>query len=77
MRYAIVIEKAANNYSAYVKPDSVRPVRPGRVVVQRLGLAGDPPRRYLLRVFVDVDRRPPEIVTLYRTSRIEKYRSPS
>ena len=30
---------------------------------------------YLLRVFVDVDRTPAEVVTVYRTSKIEKYRS--
>ena len=29
---------------------------------------------YLLRVFVDVDRSPPEVVTVYRTSKMEKYR---
>jgi len=30
-------------------------------------------RTYLVRVFVDVDRRPAEAVTAYRTSKIEKY----
>jgi len=30
---------------------------------------------YLVRVFVDVDRTPEEVVTAYRTSKIEKYRS--
>jgi len=45
------------------------PVRPGRVVVQ--GKVGG----YLLRVFVDVDRTPPEVVTVYRTSKMDKYRS--
>jgi hypothetical protein len=30
-------------------------------------------RTYLVRVFVDLDRRPPEVVTAYRTSRIGKY----
>ena len=28
---------------------------------------------YLVRVFVDVDRDPPEVVTVYRTSKIAKY----
>jgi len=32
-----------------------------------------PERLFLVRVFVDIDRRPPEIVTAYRTSKIEKY----
>jgi hypothetical protein len=46
-------------------------VRSGREVAQsRIELAG---RRYLLRVFVDVDRSPAEVVTAYRTSKIEKY----
>ena len=51
------------------RPDQVMPVRPGRVVAQ--GMAG----QYLLRVFVDVDRQPPEVVTVYRTSKAGKYRS--
>ncbi len=46
-------------------------VRPGREVLQsRFALAG---RQYLVRVFVDVDRRPAEVVTAYRTSKIDKY----
>ncbi len=43
-------------------------MRPGRVVAQ--GLIGE----YLLRVFIDIDRTPPEVVTAYQTSKIEKYR---
>ena len=27
----------------------------------------------VLRVFVDVDRSPPEAVTVYQTSKVEKY----
>jgi len=49
-------------------PESVTPVRPGRVVAQ--GMVGG----QLLRVFVDVDRRPPEVVMAYLTSRMDKYR---
>jgi hypothetical protein len=46
-------------------------VSPGREVLQsRIRVAGKP---YLLRVFVDVDRQPPEVVTVYRTSRVAKY----
>jgi hypothetical protein len=46
-------------------------VRPGRDVLQsRAHIAG---RMYLIRIFADVDRYPPEIVTLYRTSKIAKY----
>lgn len=50
-------------------PDDVMNVRPGRVVAQ--GIVGG----RLLRVFVDVDRSPPAVVTAYLTSKIEKYRS--
>jgi hypothetical protein len=28
---------------------------------------------YLVRVFVDVDRQPAEVVTVYRTSKVSKY----
>jgi hypothetical protein len=45
--------------------------RLGRHVLQsRVAMEG---RIYLLRVFVDTDRAPAEIVTAYRTSNIEKY----
>jgi hypothetical protein len=55
------------------KPEQVEPVRKGRAAYQsKLGV-GDPPKEYLLRVFVDVDRNPPEIVTAYRTSKVDKY----
>lgn len=55
-------------------PEEVREVRPGRVVAQAFQLIGDPPSPYLLRIVVDVDRDPPEVVTAYRTSKIGKYR---
>jgi len=51
------------------EPEQVLSVRPGRVVAQAVS------GTYLLRVFVDVDREPPEVVTVYRTSKIDKYRS--
>jgi hypothetical protein len=28
---------------------------------------------YLVRVVVDVDREPPRVVTVYRTTKLEKY----
>ncbi|NOT28998.1 MAG: hypothetical protein HOP15_00960 [Planctomycetes bacterium] len=28
---------------------------------------------YLVRLVLDIDRAPPEIVTVYRTSKLEKY----
>lgn len=51
------------------RPEAILPVRPGRVVAQS-AIDG-----YLIRVFVDIDREPPDVVTAYRTSKIEKYRS--
>lgn len=55
-------------------PEQRRPVRLGREVLQsRIVFAG---KIYLLRVFVDTDRDPAEIVTAYRTSRISKYWRP-
>ena len=53
------------------RPEQRRMVRPGREMLQsRLELEG---RIYLVRVFVDSDRVPPEVVTAYRTSKVEKY----
>lgn len=54
-------------------PEQVEKVRPGRMVYQSRIRLGSPSRVPLLRVFVDVDRRPAEVVTAYRTSRVEKY----
>jgi hypothetical protein len=34
---------------------------------------GSPPKRYLLRVVVDTDRFPLEVVTVYRTSKVHRY----
>jgi hypothetical protein len=48
-------------------------VRTGREVYQSRLDFGEPPRLYLLRVFVDIDREPIEVVTVYRTSKIGKY----
>jgi hypothetical protein len=49
-------------------PEEVLAVRKGRVVAQSIVA------RHLIRIFVDVDRQPPEVVTVYRTSKIGKYR---
>lgn len=52
-------------------PEQMEEDRPGRCVYQsRLPFGSS---NYLLRVFVDVDRFPAEIVTVYRTSQIRKY----
>lgn len=52
-------------------PEQRTAVRPGRDVLQsRIDVGG---KTYLVRAFVDVDREPVEVVTVYRTSKIEKY----
>jgi hypothetical protein len=57
-------------------PDQRWNVRPGRDVVQSQVPMGEPGKPYIVRVFVDIDRGPCEVVTAYRTSRIAKYWRP-
>ncbi len=54
-------------------PEQQEEIRPGRCVYQSQFYLGQPPKAFLLRVFVDTDRNPPEVVTVYRTSKIKKY----
>ena len=54
-------------------PEQMEMVREGRAVYQAKLEMGEPPKTYILRVFIDIDRKPPYIVTVYRTSKIEKY----
>ncbi len=54
-------------------PAHTATIREGREVYQSRIKLGETPKTYLLRVIVDVDRNPPEIVTAYRTSKIHKY----
>ncbi|MDW8319692.1 MAG: DUF4258 domain-containing protein [Anaerolineae bacterium] len=54
-------------------PEQSETVREGRKVYQARKELGEPPKTYLLRVFVDIDRLPPEVVTVYRTSKVTKY----
>jgi len=54
-------------------PDQVFEQRPGRMVYQSIFETVRAERRYLLRVFVDVDRVPMEVVTAYLTSRFARY----
>lgn len=52
-------------------PEQRHPVKPGRDVLQsRIASTG---KAYLVRVFVDIDRSPAEVVTVYRTSQIARY----
>lgn len=55
------------------RPEQRYSVRPGRDVFQARAMLGTPLRRYVVRVFVDVDRSPAEVVTAYRTSKVDKY----
>lgn len=48
-------------------PEQSDLVRPGRVVYQARMEFEEPGKIYLLRVFVDIDRQPAEVVTAYRT----------
>jgi hypothetical protein len=54
-------------------PEQVERVREGRMIFQSRVRCGEPRVLYLLRVFVDVDRDPAEVVTVYRASKIRKY----
>lgn len=54
-------------------PEQVEMVRTGRAVYQSRMVVDEQAQGCLLRVFVDIDREPPEIVTAYRTSKVEKY----
>jgi len=43
------------------------------VVVQSRVSSGSGKGLYLVRIVVDTDREPPEVVTAYRTSKVKKY----
>lgn len=55
------------------KPEQSELIRAGRTVYQSKLHFGVPSKEYILRIFVDIDRSPPQVVTVYRTSKIEKY----
>jgi len=54
-------------------PEQTEMVRKGRALYQAKRIMGEPTKTYLLRVFVDIGPKPPYVVTVYRTSKIEKY----
>jgi hypothetical protein len=54
-------------------PEQRMAVRPGRIVLQSRIPMGQPAKTYLVRVFLDIDRKPAEVVTVYRTGKIAKY----
>lgn len=52
-------------------PDQLLRISPVRLVLQSIITVTG--KRYLFRAFVDTDREPATVVTIYRTSKIEKY----
>jgi len=52
-------------------PDNVLVGNPEIIVYQKMGT--DNNKLYLYRVFVNIHKRPPVIVTVYKTSKIDKY----
>jgi hypothetical protein len=54
-------------------PGQTDEIRPGRVLMQSRIIERDRESEILIRVFADVSEKSIEVVTAYRTSRIEKY----
>ncbi len=54
-------------------PEQSEEVRVGRCVYQSRVTSAISSKMFLIRVFVDIDRDPAEVVTVYRTSKIDKY----
>jgi hypothetical protein len=53
------------------RPGGYANMRPGRDVLQsRVKMSGE---NYLVRLIVDIDKSRPEVVTVYRTSKLSKY----
>jgi hypothetical protein len=59
--------------SVLAAPEQTECVREGRTVYQSRVEVGEPSKTYLLRLVVDLDRQPPEVVTVYRSSKVQKY----
>ena len=57
--------------SVLASPEQVLEARPHRMILQSRVRMGSTAQ--LIRVFVDIDRTPEEVVTVYLTSRISKY----
>lgn len=64
---------AAEAARVLAAPEQTACVREGRAVYQSRIEWGEPSKTYLLRVVVDIDRQPPEVVTVYRSSKVQKY----
>jgi Domain of unknown function (DUF4258) len=59
--------------SVLAAPEQTECVREGRAVSHSRIELGAPAKTYLLRVVVDIDRQPSEVVTVYRSSKVQKY----
>jgi hypothetical protein len=59
--------------SVIEKPERSEEVRPGRIVLQSKIASGKTQKFYLVRVIIDFGKSIPEVVTVYSTSKIEKY----
>jgi len=55
------------------QPDQRWKIREGRLLFQKCVNMGSPGKEYLVRVFVDAGHDQMEVVTAYKTSKIEKY----
>jgi hypothetical protein len=64
---------AAEVESVLAAPEQTECVREGRAVYQSRIELGEPSKTYLLRVVVDIDCQPSEVVTVYRSSQVQKY----
>jgi hypothetical protein len=62
-----ILEKVIN------EPAQIIEMRPHRYVYQSIMPIGGTAEKYLIRVIIDMDRTPFEIVTAYKTSKIAKY----
>ena len=54
-------------------PGQTKTIRPGRAVYQSRVASGNPAKLYVVRIVVDTDPQPAEVVTVYRTSKVQKY----
>ena len=59
--------------SVLAAPEQTACMREGRAVYQSRIELSAPSKTYLLRVVVDIDRQPAEVVTVYRSSKVHKY----
>lgn len=73
MRWRSITEAHGATVLTAPEQEQCEEIRPGRCVYQSRLTFGELPKVYLLRVFVDIDRDPPEVVTVYRTSKVQKY----